>query len=72
MRAARSFFQRLATVWEPWPRVASEMGRRMNLALGISVTWRWAMPSSGGLMKSSAELIQSRGTLILARLPLGS
>ena len=67
----RSFFQMEAMVWVPWPRVASVMGRRMNLAWGIWGASFWAMPSSGGLMKSSAELIQRTGATILERLGAG-
>src|ERR1700757_4809787 len=64
MKSMRQCFQSLATVWLPWPRVASEMGMRMNLVLGILGRTRGLMicsPSSGGLMKSSAELIQRAG-----------
>ena len=42
----------------------------MNFACGILVTIFCAMPSSGGLMKSSAELIHSTGAVMV--LSLGS
>ena len=58
-------------MWVPWPRVASEMGIRMNLACGIWVTSFSAMPSSGGLMKSSAELIQRTGAVMVESLGAG-
>ena len=59
-------------VWVPWPRVLSEMGIRTNFAFGIWWTIFSAMPSSGGLMKSSAELIHMTGTLMRSRCWLGS
>ncbi|MGI8770189.1 MAG: hypothetical protein ACR2JE_02000 [Acidobacteriaceae bacterium] len=37
----------------------------MNLAWGIRVTRLWAMRSSGGLMKSSAELIERTGAVMV-------
>jgi hypothetical protein len=37
----------------------------MNFACGMRVTSFWAMPSSGGLMKSSVELIHSTGAVML-------
>ena len=40
---------------------------RMNFAWGIWLTIFSAMPSSGGLMKSSAELIQRTGAVMLSR-----
>jgi len=61
----RYCFQTAALVWVPWPRVASEMGTRMNFALDIFVTSFSAMPNSGGLMKSSAELIQRTGAVMV-------
>jgi hypothetical protein len=39
-------------------------GIRMKRARDIRFASRSAMPSSGGLMKSSAELIQRTGTVI--------
>src|SRR5882757_5134035 len=57
-------FQTVATVWVPWPRVASEIGISMYLVCGILERMRGLMilsPVSGGLMKSSAELIQRAG-----------
>jgi len=44
---------------------------RMNFAFGIFVTIFSAMPSSGGLMKSSAELIQRTGAVIVASFGAG-
>ena len=44
---------------------------RMNFAWGIRLTIFSAMPSSGGLMKSSAELIQRTGTVMVPRLGAG-
>ena len=38
---------------------------RMNFALGMRVTSFSAMPNSGGLMKSSAELIQRTGAVMV-------
>jgi len=67
----RYCFQTVATVWVPWPRVTSEMGMRMNLAWGIFVTIFSAMPNSGGLMKSSAELIQRTGAVMVASFGAG-
>src|ERR1700722_15828996 len=65
MKSIRYCFQTMAWVWVPWPRVASEMGIRMNFAWGIRVTIFSAMPSSGGLMKSSVELIQRTGAVMV-------
>ena len=57
MKSMRYCFQMAAWVWVPWPRVWSVMGRRMKRAWGICFARRSAMPSSGGLMKSSAEFM---------------
>src|SRR5258705_9987867 len=70
-KSMRYCFQTAAAVWVPWPRVASEMGMRMNLAWGICVTNFSGMPSSGGLMKSSAELIQRTGAVMVESLGAG-
>src|SRR5216683_1879600 len=70
-KSMRYCFQTVATVWVPWPRVASEMGMRMNLAWGICVTSFSGMSSSSGLMKSSAELIQRTGAVIVESLGAG-
>ena len=61
----RYCFQTAAWVWVPWPRVASEMGMRMNLPWGMSLTFASAISNSGGLMKSSAELIQRTGAMMV-------
>ena len=44
---------------------------RMNLAWGIWATSFSGMPSSGGLMKSSAELIQRTGAVMVESLGEG-
>src|SRR5207247_10662926 len=69
---AKYCFHAAATVWVPWPRVMSLVGirtKRPCLTRGIR---RSMIPSSGGLMRSSAELIASRGTVTRSRSGLGS
>ena len=57
INSAKWSFHTAATVCVPCPRVASEMGSRMNRAFGMRFTIFSAIPNSGGLMKSSAEFI---------------
>jgi hypothetical protein len=70
--AARSAFQNLAQVWVPWPLVSALAGMSTNFARGICLTCSSARRSSGGLMKSSAELTHSTGTVIRLSSAAGS
>src|SRR6266403_939928 len=55
--SAKYCFHTTALVCVPWPRVSSLMGSKTKRAFFIFLISRSAMPSSGGLMKSSASLI---------------
>ena len=56
-----------AQVWVPWPWVWSEAGSSTKRPFLTRLISRSAMPSSGGLMKSSAELICSQWRLDLVQ-----
>src|SRR6202030_3951458 len=55
--SARYCFQTTARVCVPWPRVSSLMGIKTKRAFFTFLISRSAIPSSGGLMKSSAEFM---------------
>src|ERR1700743_2886526 len=63
-RWASLSFQNLAQVWVPWPWVSGLSGISTNLPCLICLTFSSAIPSSGGLMKSSAELTHIIGAVI--------
>src|SRR5579859_6857542 len=73
-RKVCSMYSRHATaqVWVPCPCVFSLMGRSTNVPFFSRLLSRSAMPSSGGLMKSSAELIHITGALIVSSRDDGS
>ena len=55
-------FQNFAMPVVPWPRVPLLAGMRPSLAFFRHASSRSMVPSSGGLLSSSAELIASTGT----------
>src|ERR1017187_10801193 len=64
--------QTAAQVCVPWPWVWSETGINTNRPLRTRLISRSAMPNSGGLMKSSAELMNITGALIVSNRAAGS
>src|SRR5213079_2127312 len=69
---AKYCFHAAATVWVPWPRVSSLVGirtKRPDFTLRIS---RCTISSSGGLIRSSAELMARTGAVMRPRSGLGS
>ncbi len=62
--AASSFFHSAAQVWVPWPWVCSLAGIRTKRPRFTRRISRSAIPSSGGLMKSSAEFTWTSGPVM--------
>src|SRR4029077_15155598 len=65
-------FQSAAMVWLPWPRVLSLNGMTIARPWGTRLISRSRIPSSGGLIRLSAELIASSGARIFSRFGPGS
>src|SRR5579864_5623738 len=61
-----------AHVCVPWPCVWSEIGISTNLPWGTRLISCSAIPSSGGLMKSSAEFTNITGALTVSSFGEGS
>src|SRR6185437_4993418 len=71
-RRARYFFQSTAFVWLPWPTVWLLSGITIALPCFTRLISRPRIPWSGGLIRSSAELIASNGAVIFSRPGAGS
>src|SRR5260370_27864090 len=57
--SSRYCFHNTARVCVPWPRVSSPMGIKTNRAFFTFLISFAAKPNSGGLMKSSADLMHT-------------
>src|SRR5207237_2331853 len=69
---AKYCFHAAATVWVPWPRVTSLVGIRMKRPDLTRRSSRSTIASSGGLIRSSAELMARTGAAMRPRSGLGS
>src|SRR6185437_870551 len=71
-KRTRYFFQSTALVWLPWPTVSLVSGSTIALPRRTRFISRSRIPWSGGLIRSSAELIASKGAVIFSRSGAGS